>query len=75
MKAQPGKGLASLPPSNEDHVKATRSVLICHHDEPLNRFGLARWPASFTDLAAIIILREPRARLLRRIRRELSGEV
>ncbi len=48
-----------------------RSVLICHHDEPLNRFGLGRWLASFTELAAIIVVREPQARLLRRIRREI----
>ena len=52
-------------------VKLARSVLICHQDEPLNRFGLARWLASFTELAAIIVVREPRARLLRRIRREI----
>lgn len=48
-----------------------RSVLICHHDEPLNRFGLGRWLASFTELAAIVVVREPQTRLLRRIRREI----
>ena len=48
-----------------------RSVLICHHDEPLNRFGLACWLASFTDLAAIVVVREPRTRLWRRVRREI----
>lgn len=53
-------------------MKQPRSVLICHHDEPLNRFGLARWLASFTDLAAIIVVCEPRARLWRRIRREIQ---
>jgi folate-dependent phosphoribosylglycinamide formyltransferase PurN len=52
-------------------VTPSRSVLICHHDEPLNRFGLARWLASFTDLAAIIVVREPPARLWRRVRREI----
>jgi len=49
-----------------------RTVLICHHDEPLNRFGLARWMASFSDLAAIIDIHEPPARLWRRIRREIQ---
>jgi folate-dependent phosphoribosylglycinamide formyltransferase PurN len=53
-------------------VNRARSVLICHHDEPLNRFGLARWMASFTDLAAIVVVHEPRARLWRRIRREIQ---
>jgi len=54
-----------------DKQKSVRSVLICHHDEPLNRFGLARWLASFTELAAIVVVREPRARFLRRVRREI----
>lgn len=49
-----------------------KSVLICHHDEPLNRYGLARWMASFTDLAAIVVIREPGARLKQRIRREIQ---
>jgi folate-dependent phosphoribosylglycinamide formyltransferase PurN len=52
-------------------MKITRTVLICHHDEPLNRFGLARWLASFTDLAAIIIVCEPKTVLWARIRREV----
>lgn len=49
-----------------------RTVLICHHDEPLNRFGLARWMASFSDLCAIIDIHEPQGRLWRRIRREME---
>lgn len=53
-------------------MNSVRSVLICHHDEPLNRFGLARWLASFTELGAIIVIREPQARLKRRIRREIE---
>jgi folate-dependent phosphoribosylglycinamide formyltransferase PurN len=48
------------------------SVLICHHDEPLNRHGMARWLASWTDLAAVIVIREPAARMRRRVRRVLS---
>ena len=49
-----------------------RTVLICHHDEPLNRFGLARWLASFSELGAIIEIHEPRSRVWRRIRREIK---
>jgi hypothetical protein len=52
-------------------VRQARSVLICQHDEPLNRFGLARWLASFTDLVAIVVIHEPQARLLQRVRREI----
>jgi hypothetical protein len=48
-----------------------RTVLICHHDEPLTADGLARWLASFTDLAGLVILDEPRKRLWKRIRREV----
>jgi folate-dependent phosphoribosylglycinamide formyltransferase PurN len=48
------------------------SVLICHHDEPLNRHGMARWLASWSDLAAVIVIREPATRMRQRVRRELS---
>jgi folate-dependent phosphoribosylglycinamide formyltransferase PurN len=51
-------------------ARKPRSVLICHHSEPLNRFGLARWMASFTDLAAIVEIREPADRLWKRVQRE-----
>jgi hypothetical protein len=53
-------------------LKQARSVLICHDDEPLNRYGLARWLSSFTDLAAIVVVHEPRGRFLRRVRREIQ---
>ncbi|HZD32187.1 MAG TPA: formyltransferase family protein [Candidatus Angelobacter sp.] len=38
----------------------------------MNREGLARWMASFTDLAAIVVIREPKSRLWKRIRREIK---
>src|SRR5215831_4885331 len=49
-----------------------KTVLICHHDAPLDRYGLARWLATFTNLAGLVIVREPKARLWRRIRREVN---
>ena len=49
-----------------------RAVLICHASEPLSRFGLARWMASFLDLAAIIEIHEPPARLRKRVAREFK---
>jgi folate-dependent phosphoribosylglycinamide formyltransferase PurN len=49
-----------------------RTVLICHDDEPLNRECLARWMASFTDLAAVVVIAEPQARFRQRIKREIS---
>ena len=52
--------------------KCGRTVLICHDTEPLNQRALARWLASFTDLAGIIVIREPRSRLRKRIKREIE---
>jgi folate-dependent phosphoribosylglycinamide formyltransferase PurN len=49
-----------------------RTILICHDNEPLNREGLARWMASFTDLAGLVVIREPKSRLRKRIRREIQ---
>jgi folate-dependent phosphoribosylglycinamide formyltransferase PurN len=49
-----------------------RTALICHHDDPLNRYGLARWLASFTDLAGVVVIREPKARFWKRVRREIT---
>jgi hypothetical protein len=48
-----------------------KTILICHHDDRLNREGLAAWLGSFTDLAGLIVIREPRGRVMRRIRREI----
>lgn len=48
-----------------------RTVLICHADDALNREGLARWLAATTDLAAVIVLDEPRSRMRQRVRREI----
>ncbi len=48
-----------------------RTLLFCHHDDPVNRQGLAGWLASFTDLVGLVVIREDHGRLLRRVRREL----
>jgi hypothetical protein len=47
-----------------------RTVLICQADDPLNVEGLARWLASFSDLAGRIVLHDPRRRLWRRLNNE-----
>jgi hypothetical protein len=46
-------------------------TLICHEDDPINRIGLARWLASFSE-PSLIILRETRERKWKRVRRELE---
>ncbi len=49
-----------------------RTLLICHADALLDREGLARWLASFSTLAGIVVLEETRQRKRRRIRREFE---
>jgi folate-dependent phosphoribosylglycinamide formyltransferase PurN len=49
-----------------------RTVLICHEEEPLNRYMLPRWLASWTELAGIVVLRETPERKRRRVKREME---
>jgi len=49
-----------------------RTLVICHDDAPLDREGLVRWLGSFSEVAGVVIVREPRRRLRSRIRREIS---
>lgn len=49
-----------------------RTLLICHHDAPLDHDSMARWLASFSTLAGIVVITEPADQVKRRIRRELK---
>src|SRR5438093_10263900 len=49
-----------------------KTLLVCHHDAPLHRLGMARWLASFSDLSGIVEIHESRDRLWRRVRREIG---
>jgi hypothetical protein len=49
-----------------------RTLLICHDGALLDREGLARWLSSYTDLTGIIVLRENRQRIWKRIKREFK---
>lgn len=49
-----------------------RSVLICHRGATLDREGLSRWMASFSELAGIVELHEPRARTWQRVRKQVA---
>jgi hypothetical protein len=49
-----------------------RTVLICHDGAALDQEGLARWLGSFTDLVGMVVLRETKQRMRRRIRREIE---
>ena len=48
-----------------------RSVLICHQGHPLDREGVSRWLASFSDLVGIVELEEGTQRTAQRIRKEM----
>jgi hypothetical protein len=49
-----------------------RTLVICHEGADLDREGLARWLASFSDYVGTVVIREPRGRLRKRIAREIS---
>jgi Formyl transferase len=49
-----------------------RTFLICHQEEILNRVGLARWLASFSQLTGILVLQETGRQKRRRIMREIK---
>jgi Formyl transferase len=46
-------------------------VLVCHAESRLNREGIARWLASFTDLVGLILIEEGRSQTWARVRREV----
>jgi folate-dependent phosphoribosylglycinamide formyltransferase PurN len=48
-----------------------RTLLICQHDAPLDREGLARWLNSFSTLTGVVVVAEPAGRLRNRIAREV----
>lgn len=64
--------LPGVPPESQPSCSRPRSVLVCHAESRLNREGIARWLASFTDLVGIIIIEERGRHLLTRIRREVK---
>lgn len=49
-----------------------KTLLICHEGAELDREGLARWLASFSNLVGVVVLREKPQRMRRRVRREVE---
>lgn len=49
-----------------------KTLLICHEGALLDREGLARWLASFSDLVGLVVLREKWQRRLQRVRYEIT---
>lgn len=48
-----------------------RTVLICHAGARLDQSSLADWLATFSELAGIIVVTEPRIRVWRRVKNEI----
>jgi hypothetical protein len=48
-----------------------RTLLICHGDAPLHEDGMARWLASWSTLAGVIVIDEAPTTLWRRVKREM----
>ncbi len=49
-----------------------KTVLICHEGAALDQQALARWLATFSNLAGIVVIREKTARAKQRIKREIK---
>jgi folate-dependent phosphoribosylglycinamide formyltransferase PurN len=49
-----------------------KTLLICHEGALLDQDGMARWLASFSELAGIVVLRERGGRKFKRVRREIE---
>ena len=49
-----------------------RAVLMCHKESILNRDGIARWLASFTDLVGLVVIAEQGTQTRGRVRREVA---
>src|SRR5260370_21443497 len=49
-----------------------KTVLICHEEATLDRDGIARWLASFTDLIGLVVLLDSPERILRQARKEIA---
>lgn len=48
-----------------------RTVLMCHAESRLNREGVARWLASFTDLVGMVVIDERGSQTRNRVRHEV----
>lgn len=56
----------------KDNFTLMKTLLICHDGEHLSQYGLSRWLASFSNLVGIIVLKERKHRVYRRIRSEIG---
>jgi folate-dependent phosphoribosylglycinamide formyltransferase PurN len=55
-----------------ENTKPLRSVLICHEADALDREAMTAWLASFSNLVGVVVLREPKSALVKRLKAELK---
>jgi len=53
-------------------LQRVKTALICQEDEAVNRIALPRWMNSFSDLAGVVVIREPKGRKWTRVRKEIG---
>ncbi|HYP02080.1 MAG TPA: formyltransferase family protein [Pyrinomonadaceae bacterium] len=58
--------------AGDERGRSMRTLLICHEGARLDSVVLAGWLASFSELAGVIVLRENRQRVERRLKREIK---
>ena len=49
-----------------------KTLLICHEEDALDREGLARWLASFSNPVGVVVIREEGGRMRQRVKREIK---
>ena len=49
-----------------------KTLLICHHDSLLNRYGISLWLMSFSNLSGIVIIKENKNKKIKRLKQELK---
>jgi len=59
-------------PLQNPRSEILKTVLICHESDDIDHIVTARWLASFSDLAGVIVLREKAQRMKTRIKREIK---
>jgi len=72
LGAKFGSHLADDSDGHPPAGRLVKTLLICHHDAALDHIGIARWLGSFSELVGVVQVGEPRQRLWRRIRREVT---
>lgn len=56
----------------DDNSKTMKTILICHENELINRWAIAAWLHSFSNLVAIVSIVDKKQHFLKRAQREIK---